>query len=118
MSSGVSCTDHRRYCHRGHDPRRPDHRAGRAGLFKGTFGAAEVAGAIARGLEDAGRPADRCPVADGGEGTLAALMSALGARRAPRRTDPLGREIEANSRSASRSGRRSSRRRRPAASDW
>jgi glycerate 2-kinase len=64
--------------------------------FKGTFAATEVADAIARGLEDAGRPADRCPVADGGEGTLAALIEALGGEmRSVRVTDPLGREIEA-----------------------
>ena len=41
--------------------------------FKGTFGALEVTAAIARGLESAGRPVDRCPVADGGEGTLEVL---------------------------------------------
>ena len=64
--------------------------------FKGTFSATEVAAAIGRGLEDAGRPVDLCPVADGGEGTLAALVTALGGemRSAPV-TDPLGREIEA-----------------------
>ena len=80
---------------------------GRAGLipetvlvapdsFKGTFSATEVAAAIGRGLERAGRPADLCPVADGGEGTLDALAAGLGAERlrAPA-TDPLGRPIEA-----------------------
>ena len=47
--------------------------------FKGTFRAAEVAGAIGRGLERAGLvPPDLCPVADGGEGTLEALLLALG----------------------------------------
>ncbi len=64
--------------------------------FKGTLAATDVAGAIARGLEAAGRPADRCPVADGGEGTLAALVQALGGEmRSTPTTDPLGREIEA-----------------------
>ncbi len=64
--------------------------------FKGTFSATEVAAAIGRGLEKAGRPVDLCPVADGGEGTLDALAAGLGAqRRQASVTDPLGREIEA-----------------------
>jgi glycerate kinase len=47
--------------------------------FKGTFNAAQVAGAIGRGLERAGlRPPDLCPVADGGDGTLDALLPQLG----------------------------------------
>jgi glycerate 2-kinase len=64
--------------------------------FKGTWTAVEVAVAIGRGLEEAGRPVDLCPVADGGEGTLAVLLDPLGAqlRRAPA-TDPLGRALEA-----------------------
>jgi glycerate kinase len=64
--------------------------------FKGTFSAAEVAAAIGRGVEGAGRPVDHCPVADGGEGTLAALVTARGGQMlsAPV-TDPLGREIDA-----------------------
>ena len=45
--------------------------------FKGTFSAAEVAAAIAAGLRDGGRAAEELPVADGGEGTAAALASAL-----------------------------------------
>jgi len=64
--------------------------------FKGTFSATEVAGAIGRGLEGAGRPVDLCPVADGGEGTLDALAAGLGAeRRHADVTDPLGRPIQA-----------------------
>jgi glycerate 2-kinase len=64
--------------------------------FKGTLTAAQVADAIGRGLESAGRPVDLCPVADGGEGTLDALLLALeGERRAAPATDPLGRPIEA-----------------------
>jgi glycerate kinase len=64
--------------------------------FKGTFGAAEVAEAIARGVEAAGGEADRCPVADGGEGTMAVLLSALGGeRRRAEVHDPLRRPIEA-----------------------
>ncbi len=62
--------------------------------FKGTFDAATVAGALARGLEAAGWRADRCPVADGGEGTMKLLVDALGGRLEPRRaTDPLGRAV-------------------------
>jgi glycerate 2-kinase len=64
--------------------------------FKGTFSATEVAAAIGRGLERAGRPVDLCPVADGGEGTLDALAAGLGAERLTASvTDPLGRAIEA-----------------------
>lgn len=62
--------------------------------FKGTFSAREVAEAIGRGLARAGRSVDLCPVADGGEGTLAALAPAL--RAQPRHADvhdPLGRPL-------------------------
>lgn len=48
--------------------------------FKGTLSAAEAAEAIARGIGDA-RPdaeVDRCPIADGGEGTVDALVDATG----------------------------------------
>jgi len=64
--------------------------------FKGTFGAAEVAEAIAAGVEAGGGEADRCPVADGGEGTMAVLLGALGGeRQSVRIHDPLRRPIEA-----------------------
>lgn len=64
--------------------------------FKGTLTAAQVAGAVGRGLERAGVPADLCPVADGGEGTLAVLLTALGGETAGTTArDPLGREITA-----------------------
>ena len=46
--------------------------------FKGTLSAAEAAGAIARGIRAGGLEAIELPVADGGEGTAAALLSALG----------------------------------------
>lgn len=49
--------------------------------FKGTFSAQEVAEAIAAGAESAGHTAIRMPVADGGEGTLAALEAPLGLER-------------------------------------
>jgi glycerate 2-kinase len=64
--------------------------------FKGTLTAAEVADAIGRGLESAGRPVDLCPIADGGEGTLDALLDAVGGElRTVSVSDPLGRPIEA-----------------------
>jgi glycerate kinase len=65
--------------------------------FKGTFSAPQVAGAIGRGLERAGlMPPDLCPVADGGEGTLDALLPQLGGELvAVAVQDPLGREIRA-----------------------
>ncbi|WP_436701795.1 glycerate kinase [Nocardioides sp. BYT-33-1] len=46
--------------------------------FKGTMDAPTVAAALADGVRDAGGVPDVCPVADGGEGTLAALRAALG----------------------------------------
>jgi len=64
--------------------------------FKGTLSAAEVADAIGRGLESAGRAVDLCPIADGGEGTLDALVDSVGAElRTASVSDPLGRPIEA-----------------------
>jgi len=65
--------------------------------FKGTFAAAEVAEAIAAGVEATDGEADRCPVADGGEGTMAVLLEALGGElRGARVHDPLRRPIEAS----------------------
>jgi glycerate 2-kinase len=63
--------------------------------FKGTIRASEVAGAIGRGLERAGlMPPDLCPVADGGEGTMDALLPGLGGEVvAADAHDPLGREL-------------------------
>ena len=64
--------------------------------FKGTFSAAEVAAAMASGLRGAGREAHELPVADGGEGTMDVLMSALGGEiRTLTVSDPLGRPVEA-----------------------
>jgi glycerate kinase len=64
--------------------------------FKGTFRASQVAAAMGRGLEGAGLEADLCPVADGGEGTLEALVTALGGETAGATVhDPFGREIQA-----------------------
>jgi glycerate 2-kinase len=66
--------------------------------FKGTFRASQVAGAIGRGLERAGlMPPDLCPVADGGEGTLDALLPQLGGELAGLEAqDPLGRTVKAS----------------------
>ena len=60
--------------------------------FKGTFRAAQVAGVIGRGLERAGLlPPDLCPVADGGDGTLDALLVQLGGELVARTVrGPLG----------------------------
>ena len=62
--------------------------------FKGTMSAPEVAAALAAPLEQGGHEVDRCPLADGGEGTAAALRDALGGTRVEARAhDPLGRPI-------------------------
>ena len=65
--------------------------------FKGTFTAAEVAAALGRGVERAGfAPPDLCPVADGGDGTLSILLTALGGTTAGLTvSDPLGRAVAA-----------------------
>ncbi len=64
--------------------------------FKGTFSAPEVAAAIAAGLRSAEREAVELPVADGGEGTMDALVNALGGElRSVTVPDPLGRPVEA-----------------------
>jgi glycerate 2-kinase len=64
--------------------------------FKGTFNAAQVAGAIGRGLEKAGlMPPDLCPVADGGDGTLDALLPQLGGELIARTvTGPAGQPVK------------------------
>jgi glycerate kinase len=64
--------------------------------FKGTFSALQVADAIARGLQRCGVDADRCPVADGGEGTTSVLLAAIEGRTVPVASrDPLGRPVAA-----------------------
>jgi glycerate kinase len=60
--------------------------------FKGCLSAAQVAEAIAVGLRRADRDVqlDLCPMADGGEGTVAALVAATGGKLITRRvTGPL-----------------------------
>lgn len=64
--------------------------------FKGTFTAPQVAAAIAAGVRAAGVEADELPIADGGDGTLDALLVSLGGTRHTARVhDPLGRPVDA-----------------------
>ena len=64
--------------------------------FKGTFSAREVAAAIAEGLRQGGVDATEMPVADGGEGTMDALLATLeGELRAVEVGDPLGNPVQA-----------------------
>jgi glycerate 2-kinase len=64
--------------------------------FNVTFSAREAARAIGDGLRSAGREAEELPVADGGEGTMDVLMSALGGElRRVTVSGPLGRPVEA-----------------------
>lgn len=46
--------------------------------FAGSLRAVQVAAALVRGLEDEGWEVDHCPLADGGPGTLEALLLGLG----------------------------------------
>jgi len=65
--------------------------------FKGTMGARVVAEAIGRGLEHAGFAVDLAPAADGGEGTIDALLGRLGGEVVDADAhDPLGRPISAS----------------------
>jgi glycerate kinase len=58
--------------------------------------AREAAEALARGFERAGVAAERLPLADGGDGTAAALHAALGGEwREAAVSDPLGRPVSA-----------------------
>ena len=65
--------------------------------FRGTLSAAEAAEAMGRGLAAAGfEDVRRLPLADGGEGTLDALLAARGgSRRRARVTGPLGDPVQA-----------------------
>ncbi|MFL5871348.1 MAG: glycerate kinase [Solirubrobacterales bacterium] len=64
--------------------------------FKGTFPAREVADRIAAGLESTGIEADRCPIADGGEGTLDVLVHGAGGEVFTANVSgPLGDPVEA-----------------------
>lgn len=63
--------------------------------FKGTFTAQDVAAAIAAGVREAGCEAVQLPLADGGEGTLDALLGPGGERRTATVAGPLGDPVEA-----------------------
>jgi len=66
--------------------------------FKGSLSAGEAARAIAAGLHSANSNIEtqECPLADGGEGTLAILLRALGGQEFTATVlDPLGRKIRA-----------------------
>ncbi|HET6507962.1 MAG TPA: glycerate kinase [Baekduia sp.] len=64
--------------------------------FKGTFSAREVSAAVAAGARAAGLAARALPIADGGEGTMDALVAAGGGDvREARVEDPLGRAVDA-----------------------
>jgi glycerate kinase len=65
--------------------------------FKGTFSATEAAGAIGRGLLAGGiREVELLPIADGGEGTMDAVVRALGGQTAAVEvSDPIGRPVHA-----------------------
>lgn len=66
--------------------------------FKGSLSAVEVAASLERGLRRAnqGFQIEKVPLADGGEGTVAALVSATAGRLIPKVvTGPLGEPVEA-----------------------
>ncbi len=64
--------------------------------FKGTFSAPQVAAAIAAGVRRGGAEADELPIADGGDGTMDALLASLGGSVHPAEVaDPLGRPVQA-----------------------
>lgn len=64
--------------------------------FKESISATDAAEAMARGVRAAGAEADVCPLADGGEGTVEALVAATGGElRVTRVRGPLGDHVEA-----------------------
>ena len=64
--------------------------------FRGSLTASEAAGAMAAGLETAGFTVRRVPLADGGDGTLDALLAARGgSTRSATVTGPLGDPVDA-----------------------
>jgi len=64
--------------------------------FRGTLSAPDAAEAMARGLRTAGFDEVRVvPLADGGEGTLDALLAHGGSRRRVGVTGPLGDPVDA-----------------------
>lgn len=64
--------------------------------FKESISSIDAARAMARGVRAAGHEADVCPIADGGEGTVEALVAATGgALRTTRVTGPMGEPVDA-----------------------
>ncbi len=64
--------------------------------FKGTYSAEEICDFLAEGAAEAGARVDLCPLADGGEGTLAVLVGPLGLElREFEVDDALGRRVTA-----------------------
>ena len=64
--------------------------------FKGTLGAVDAAGAIARGLARGGFETEICPLSDGGEGLVeCVLLSKGGEALTSRATGPLGEQVDA-----------------------
>ena len=63
--------------------------------FRGSLTAPRAAEALAVGVERAGRPAIRLPLADGGEGTLDALCPSVADRRRALVRGPLGAPVDA-----------------------
>ncbi len=66
--------------------------------FKDSLGAAEAAAAMALGFKDAWPEAElvQCPMADGGEGTVEAILAALqGEARSTLVSGPLGQQVKA-----------------------
>lgn len=65
--------------------------------FKGTFSAVQVAQYISAGIREEGLTAIECPLADGGEGTLAVLLLALNGEERSQSVDgPLGQKVVAS----------------------
>src|SRR5262249_60271620 len=64
--------------------------------LKGVLAARDAAAALVEGVARVGVAAEALPVADGGEGTIDVLETALGGeRRSAVVADPLGRPVEA-----------------------
>ncbi len=65
--------------------------------FKGTLTATEIVTVLAAPLVEAGHAVDPCPLADGGEGTMDALLAADGGERVETEAhDPLGRPLRSS----------------------
>jgi glycerate 2-kinase len=65
--------------------------------FKGTYSAPQIAEALASGFERAGLLTSLLPVADGGEGTMQALVSSLGGEiYTQKATGPLATSVDAS----------------------